>query len=165
MNRFLGTLTALAVSLAVGGLAWAGGSPHSASGHSHGHSSKTNSHVNFFQGKYNHHWEHCYWNSKYRCYEYWCPSARCYYYWCPPASCYYPVTYCPYNTYCFETPSNYAAGVPVVSTPVSGAVTAIATATATATATTMPPPAIGAPSPSPNPGPRAEFNAMLNPMP
>jgi hypothetical protein len=131
MNRFFSLTTAVVVALAGGQVASAGtgkmGShPHHGSHHGRMHS---------YSGKYNHNWGHSYWNSRYGCYTYWSPSSHCYYYWCSPASCYYPVTYCPYKTYVFEKPVNYATGVPVVTTPVVEVAAATATASATATAT------------------------------
>jgi hypothetical protein len=117
-----------------GGRTYGGSGWHPSTYHFNGNPSfyRTNSfHGTSFFGKYHDHWGHCWWNSRYGCYFYWYPRASCYYYWCEPAGCYYPMSYCPYGTYSFGTPANYAPpSVPVVTAPV----TATATATATAAA-------------------------------
>jgi hypothetical protein len=74
-------------------------------------------HGYFYSGRNHRHWSYCYWDSRYGCYLYWDPSLSCYYYWCVPASCYYPVSYCPYSTYCWETPVGGNLPAPVASVP------------------------------------------------
>ena len=58
-------------------------------------------HGTYYPGKYQFHWTKSCWSSSYGCKTYWCPSTCAWYYWCVPDSCYYPVTYCPYQTYCW----------------------------------------------------------------
>jgi hypothetical protein len=55
----------------------------------------------FYKGKQHTHWTSHRWDSRYGCECYFDPCCNCWYYWCQPASCYYPVTYCPYQTYCW----------------------------------------------------------------
>jgi hypothetical protein len=72
----------------------------------------------FYRGIHHHHWSYTYWDHRYGCYLYWDPYAYCYYYWCAPAGCYYPVSYCPYNTYCWQRPVGGVLPAPVASVPV-----------------------------------------------
>jgi len=69
----------------------------------------------FYKGVGHQHLSYTYWDGRYGCYLYWDPSAPCYYYWCAPAGCYYPVSYCPYNTFCWQKPVGGVLPPPVVS--------------------------------------------------
>lgn len=123
MNRFLLSVAAVGLCLALVGPASAGGpgghhnskSSHgSGSWSSHGsssyHKSYTNYHLDygtkfkggyFYKGKEHSHWSyHCY-DKRYGCECYYCPCTCCYYYWCQPDDCYYPVSYCPHGKYCW----------------------------------------------------------------
>jgi hypothetical protein len=58
----------------------------------------------FYRGRNHSHWSYQRWDARYGCYCYYDPCCTSWYYWCEPASCYYPVSYCPYQTYCWNTP-------------------------------------------------------------
>jgi hypothetical protein len=58
----------------------------------------------FYRGRNHAHWSYQRWDARYGCNCYYDPCCTCWYYWCEPASCYYPVSYCPYQTYCWNTP-------------------------------------------------------------
>jgi hypothetical protein len=59
-------------------------------------------HGYFYSGRNHNHWSYTRFDSRYGCTCYYDPGCSCWYYWCEPVSCYYPVTYCPYQTYCWE---------------------------------------------------------------
>jgi hypothetical protein len=59
-------------------------------------------HGYFYSGRSHNHWSYSRYDSRYGCTCYYDPCCSCWYYWCEPVSCYYPVTYCPYQTYCWE---------------------------------------------------------------
>ena len=67
----------------------------------------------FYKGKQHTHWTSRSYSKQYGCWTYYCPSTCCSYYWCEPACCYYPVSYCPYQTYCWPV-SYICVQVPVV---------------------------------------------------
>jgi hypothetical protein len=121
MNRFLLSVAAMGLSLALVGTAVAAG-PHgsksfSGGGSSHGmassysHGSSSSYHMTYgsklpgggysFKGKDHRFWSYRSWDKRYGCYCYWYPGTSCYYYWCEPDECYYPIAYCPYGKYCW----------------------------------------------------------------
>ena len=124
MKRFLLSVAAVTLSLALVAAAEAGpkggrGSKagnghtgdHSLSGShdSHGprdyrmtHGTKLAGGGYAYKGKGQRHWSHRCWYGKYGCECYYCPYARCWYYWYQPACCYYPVNYLPA---CTPTPA------------------------------------------------------------
>ena len=59
-------------------------------------------HGYFYRGREHNHWTSHRFDSRYGCECYFDPCCSCWYYWCQPASCYYPVTYCPYQVYCWS---------------------------------------------------------------
>jgi hypothetical protein len=61
-------------------------------------------HGYFYRGRDHNHWSSSRWDSRYGCECYYDPSCSSWYYWCEPACCYYPVSYCPYQTYCWTSP-------------------------------------------------------------
>ncbi len=56
-----------------------------------------------YKGKYCNFWNYHCWDWRYGCYLYWDPCFRSYYYWCEPDECYYPISYCPYRKFTFVT--------------------------------------------------------------
>ena len=59
-------------------------------------------HGYFYRGREHNHWTSHRFDSRYGCECYFDPCCSCWYYWCQPASCFYPVTYCPYQVYCWS---------------------------------------------------------------
>jgi hypothetical protein len=122
MKRFAITALALTASLMVAASVQAHGpsSYHYSNKvivNSHPVSFKTVSPSTFYHGTHHHHWSYTYWDSRYGCYMYWDPYYTCYYYYCVPAASYYPVSYCPYNTYCWQQPVGGVLPAPVVEVP------------------------------------------------
>src|SRR5947209_6873501 len=82
---------------------------------SHG---KKFSHGYFYEGKYHQHWSYSYFDKRYGSYLYYDPCCYSYYYYCAPKACYYPVSYCPYQTYCWNEPAYFTpSAAPVAVAP------------------------------------------------
>jgi hypothetical protein len=58
-------------------------------------------HGYFYRGRNHYHWESQRFDARYGCTCFYDSSCSSWYYWCQPDDCYYPVTYCPYQTYCW----------------------------------------------------------------
>src|SRR6202043_326977 len=106
-------------------------------GHSGGHSGHSGSHtgshsssshmphgMKSYQGKYHKHWSHYGYSKSYGCYLYYDPCCCSYYYYCQPACCYYPVSYCPYQTYCWNAPAYCTPSTPQVAVNVNNSANA-----------------------------------------
>ena len=105
---------------------------HNSSSNYHSMNAKKFEHGYYYPGKNYNHWSYHCWDKRYGCNVYYDPGLCCYYYYCVPDSCYYPVSYCPYQRYCFDNPVPSAA-------PSYGSATAIAVATAAASPSATPP--------------------------
>jgi hypothetical protein len=122
MRHFI-LIAAVAVGLAIGGTAVAGGKGKGGSSSSHSRVSGNyfKSHgVHFkygyyYKGRDHHHWRYCYWSPSWGCYFYLDPDCNCYYYWCAAENCYYPATYI--NTAPPKDAGKPPSDVPVVSPP------------------------------------------------
>jgi hypothetical protein len=105
---------------------------YNSSSNYHAMNAKKFEHGYYYPGKNYNHWSYHCWDKRYGCNVYYDPGFCCYYYYCVPDCCYYPVSYCPYQRYCFDNPAPSAA-------PSYGSATAIAVATASASPSAIPP--------------------------
>jgi hypothetical protein len=110
MKRFILSVAAVAMSLALVGAADAapkgssrGGTMHSGSRSYHEEHGTKFKGGYFYKGRDHHHWTYRYWWGRYGCYTYYCPSTSCWYYWYPQDNCYYPCSYVSYATPAFES--------------------------------------------------------------
>jgi len=119
MKAFVTSVAAVAIGLTVIGTSQAAGrsAPASRGGHqgyanyhlSHG---KKFEHGYFYEGKYHQHWSYSYLDKRYGTYLYYDPCCYSFYYYCAPKACYYPVSYCPYQTYCWNEPAYFTPSAP-----------------------------------------------------
>jgi hypothetical protein len=153
MRRFILSVAAVVIGLALVGTAKAGQKGHSSGSHSYHESHGTKFKGGYFyKGKDHSHWTYRYWYGKYGCYTYYCPSTSCWYYYYPKEECYYPVSY-------ITTATPVAAPAPVgVATGVEQVVNVTnnspgsSTAGAGTTGTPLPPAPLGKPMPPAPPG-------------
>jgi hypothetical protein len=97
MRRFILSVAAVVLSVALAATAQAGpkgngGGSHSSSSYHMTHGTKFKGGY-FYKGKEHSHWTHRYWYGRYGCYTYYCPSTCGWYYYYPKQECYYPVSY------------------------------------------------------------------------